>query len=114
MAKRRATTPGLPDAVRDAVDRTVKATVGTRDRAQEAVDEVVGGLEAGRKAVTERVRGAIDERRPVTQEDVRELRAELRVIARRLEAIEERLPAKRAAKRSPSTTAKRSSPKTNK
>ena len=88
------------DRVREAVERTVQATVGsaqlTRVRAQEAVDEIVKGAESGlrqsRKAVTERVR-ALDERRPVTVEDLRDLRAELRAIARRLDAIEERLPA---------------------
>jgi hypothetical protein len=51
----------------------------------------------------------LEDRRPATQEDLRELNAELRKIGRRLDAIEERLPAKRApAKRSP---AKRSSAK---
>jgi polyhydroxyalkanoate synthesis regulator phasin len=87
------------DRVREAVERTVQATVGsaqlTRERAQEAVDEIVRGAESGlrqsRKVVTERVR-ALDERRPVTVEDLREVRAELRAIARRLDAIEERLP----------------------
>ena len=44
----------------------------------------------------ERVRGAIDERRPATSDDLRELRKELRAIGRRLDAIEERLPAARA------------------
>ena len=115
MAKRRTTPKELPDAVREAVDRTVQATRGsavqTRDRAQGAVDELVdtvddlvkeaeGRLTRGRRAVA----GAIDEVRPVTNEDVRELKAELRRIARRLDAIEERLPAKRApAKRKRST-----------
>jgi hypothetical protein len=69
------------------------------------VDDVVGGLEARGKAVTDRVRGAIDDRRLATNEDLKELRAELRKLAKRLDAIEERLPAKRAsAKR---TAAKR-------
>jgi polyhydroxyalkanoate synthesis regulator phasin len=79
----------VPDAVRDAVERTIQATVGsaqsTRDRAQDAVDEIVRGV--GR---------AIDDRRPVTQEDVKALRKDLREIARRLDAIEQRLPAKRS------------------
>ena len=38
---------------------------------------------------------AIDTRRPATYEDIRELKAELRAIGRRLDAIEERLPARR-------------------
>jgi hypothetical protein len=91
MAKR----PTTPRELREAVERTVQATVGSaergRDRAQgdlanlrEAVDDIV------RKAVT----GALDVR-PATHEDIRELHAELRRIARRLDSIEERLPAKR-------------------
>ena len=39
--------------------------------------------------------GAIDERRPATHDDIREIKAERRAIGRRLDAIEERLPAKR-------------------
>ena len=42
---------------------------------------------------------AIDDVRPVTNEDLRELKAELRKIGRRLDAIEERLPAKKAPAR---------------
>ena len=38
----------------------------------------------------------IEARRPATYEDIRELKAELRAIGRRLDTIEERLPAKRA------------------
>jgi hypothetical protein len=66
MAKR----PGqqVPDAVRDAVERTIQATVGsaqtTRERAQEAVDEVVRGAGASAESLRERVLGAIEERRP--------------------------------------------------
>jgi polyhydroxyalkanoate synthesis regulator phasin len=96
MAKKRATPVELPDAVREAVDRTVQATVGsaqfTRERAQEAVDEVVRGAETRAGAVRQAVRGALEERRPATQEDMRDLAKELRSIARRLKAIEERLP----------------------
>jgi len=54
----------------------------------------------------------LEDRRLTTQEDMRELKAELRKIGRRLDAIEERLPARRAtAKRSPakSSSAKSSS-----
>jgi hypothetical protein len=48
----------------------------------------------------------IDDRRPATHEDVAELKAELRAIGRRLDAIEERLPVKRAsAKRAPAKRA---------
>ena len=92
MAERR----DISDSLREAVDRTVQATVGsaqfTRERAQEAVDEVVRGAETRAGAVRQAVRGALEERRPATQEDIRDLAKELRSIARRLKAIEERLP----------------------
>src|SRR5437588_11717230 len=98
MADRKSTPAGLPDAVREAVDRTLEATresaQTTRSRAQEAVDELVRGAEAGAGAVRERVGKAIDERRPVTTDDLREIRSELRAISRRLDAIEKRLPAR--------------------
>ena len=94
--------------MREAVDRTVQATRGgaveTRDRAQGAVEDIVdtvddlvkeaeGRISRGRQAAAR----AIDDRRPVTNEDLRELKAELRKIGRRLDSIEERLPAKRSA-----------------
>jgi polyhydroxyalkanoate synthesis regulator phasin len=111
MADRKPAPQRLPDAVREAVDRTLQATregaETTRTRAQDAVDELVKGAEAGAEAVRDRVRGAIEERRPATSDDLRELRTELRAIGRRLDAIEERLPAP-AAKRSGSGAAKRS------
>jgi hypothetical protein len=88
MARRRTTPKELPDAVREAVERTVQATVGSAERTRDTVDELVRG---SRRAVAE----AIDERRPATHEDIRELQAELRAIGRRLDAIEKRLPAKR-------------------
>jgi polyhydroxyalkanoate synthesis regulator phasin len=95
MARRRTT----PDALREAVERTVQATVGsaqqTRDRAQGAVDDLVKGAEAGLTRSREAVRDVIDDRRPLTHEDLKELKAELRAIGRRLDKIEERLPAKR-------------------
>src|SRR5947208_11977896 len=55
MADRKPNPQRLPDAVREAVDRTLQATRGsaetTRTRAQEAVDEIVRGAEAGAEAV---------------------------------------------------------------
>ena len=95
--------------MREAVDRTVQATIGSaqqgRGRAQDAVDELVrtaeagaGAVrervrtaEAGAGAVRERVRGALGDRRPATSEDLRELRRELEKIGRRLGALERRL-----------------------
>jgi hypothetical protein len=117
MARRRTTSKDLSDAVRDAVDRTVQATLGsaqqTRDRAQQAADELVDTVE-------DMFRGAeagLARTRPVTQNDLAELRGELRAIARRLDAIEDRLPKRRAApakKRAPAKRApakKRAAPK---
>jgi hypothetical protein len=107
MAKR----PSTPGDLRDAVERTVQATLGSaerqRERTQGALDDLAGTvdqLRRGAEAGIARGRRAIEERRPATSEDIRELKAELRRIGRRLEAIEERLPAKRSggAKRSAS------------
>jgi hypothetical protein len=81
MAKRRTAPKELPDAVRD------------------TVDELVRGAEAGLTRSRRAVADAIDDRMPATHEDVRELKAELRAIGRRLDAIEDRLPAKRSGGR---------------
>jgi polyhydroxyalkanoate synthesis regulator phasin len=75
--------------VREAVEKTMQATVGsagrTRNRAQGTVDDLVDA-----------VRGAIDDRLPATGDDIRELKAELRAIGRRLDALEKKLPASRS------------------
>jgi hypothetical protein len=102
---RRSSKPGeLPEALREAVERTVDATLGSagrgREAAQGALDDLVGSVEDLRRGAEERiaqsrrsVAGAIEGRRPATQDDLRELGAELRAIGRRLDAIEKRLPA---------------------
>ena len=115
MATRKPTPQRIPDAVRDAVERTIQATVGsaqqTRGRAQDAVDEIVRGAEAGAETVRARVREAIDTTRPATYEELRDLQAELRALDRRLAAIEERLPAQVETKRArPGSPAARRSP----
>jgi polyhydroxyalkanoate synthesis regulator phasin len=121
MARRRTPPPPVPDAVREAVQRTVHATLGqaqqareetrgrakdARTRAQAAVDDVVKGARTtrgraqeavegvvkGAETVGERVREALDEARPASHDDMNELRGELRAINRRLDAIEKRLP----------------------
>jgi hypothetical protein len=106
----------VPDAVREAVERTIQATVGsaqlTRERAQEAVDEIVRGAGASAESLRERITGAFDERRPATHEDLKEIHSELRTIARRLDAIEKRLPAKRSGGSSGSSSARSRKPKT--
>ena len=102
------------DNLRDAVERTVDATLGSaeksRSAAQGALDDLVDSVEELRKGAEERIArgrrsmaGAIEGRRPATSDDIKELRAELRAIGRRLDKIEERLPKKRAS----SSSAKR-------
>jgi hypothetical protein len=107
MAKRPAKPSELPDALRDAVERTVDATLGSagrsREAAQGALDDLVGTVDELRRGAEHRisrgrrsVAGAIEGRRLATHDDIAALRAELRSIGRRLDAIEERLPAKRS------------------
>jgi polyhydroxyalkanoate synthesis regulator phasin len=95
------------DNLRDAVERTVDATIGSAERgrsaAQGALDDLVDSVEELRKGAEQRLaRGrrsmtdALEGRRPATYDDIKELRAELRAIGRRLDKIEERLPKKRA------------------
>jgi polyhydroxyalkanoate synthesis regulator phasin len=104
------------DNLRDAVERTVDATIGSaekgRSAAQGALDDLVDSVEELRKGAEERLaRGrrsmaeAIEGRRPATYDDIKELRAELRAIGRRLDKIEERLPKRRSS----SSSSKRSS-----
>jgi chromosome segregation ATPase len=109
MAKR----PSTPAELREAVERTVQATLGSaerqRDRTQGALDEIAGtvdNLRRGAEAGLARGRRVLEDRRPATHDDLRELRAELRKIGRRLDSIEERLPAKRAPakRRKPSSS----------
>jgi polyhydroxyalkanoate synthesis regulator phasin len=91
------------DNLRDAVERTVEATLGSAERsrtaAQGALDDLVDSVEEFRKGAEERLsRGrrsmteALEGRRPANYDDIKELRAELRAIGRRLDRIEERLP----------------------
>ena len=107
MAKRRSTPQQLPDAVRDAVERTIQATVGgaqqTRGRAQEALDDVVSGAEASAKNVRARVREAVEKTRPATSDDIRELHKEINALSRRLDKLESKqkpAPKSRSTKRS--------------
>ena len=117
MARRTGTPSELPEALRDAVERTVEATLGSAERSREAargaLDDLAGSVEGLRKDAESRlarsrrsVTEAIEGRRPASLDDIRELKADLRAIGRRLDAIEERLPAKRAAaKRAPAKRA---------
>ena len=101
------------DNLRDAVEKTVEATLGSAERsrsaAQGALDDLVESVEDLRKGAEERLsRGrrsvteAIEGRRPATSDDIKELKAELRSVGRRLDRIEERLPAKRTPAKSSS------------
>ena len=107
MARRSAKPSDLPDALRDAVERTVEATLGSAGRSREAahgaLDDLVGSVDDLRRGAEDRlsrgrrsVAGAIEGRRVATHDDIAELKAELRSIGRRLDAIEKKLPAKRS------------------
>jgi hypothetical protein len=96
------------DNLRDAVERTVEATLGSagrsRSAAQGALDDLVDTVEELRKGAEERLArgrrsmtGALEGRRPASHDDIKELRAELRAIGRRLDRIEERLPKRRSS-----------------
>jgi hypothetical protein len=97
------------DNLRDAVERTVEATLGSAERsrsaAQGALDDLVDSVDDLRKGAEERLaRGrksmsdALEGRRPATYDDIKAVQAELRAIGRRLDKIEERLPKKRSSK----------------
>jgi hypothetical protein len=111
------------DNLRDAVERTVEATLGSagrsRSAAQGALDDLVDSVDDLRRGAEERLaRGrrsmteALEGRRPATYDDIKELQAELRALGRRLDRIEERLPKRRSGGSSPkrsSSSTKRSS-----
>jgi hypothetical protein len=95
------------DNLREAVERTVEATLGSAERsrsaAQGALDDLVDSVEELRKGAEQQLaRGrrsmteAFEGRRPATYDDIKDVRAELRAIGRRLDKIEEALPTGRA------------------
>ena len=88
------------------MDATLGSAGRSREAAQGALDDVVSSVDDLRKGAEERLAksrrsmaDALEGRRPASYDDIRELKAELRAIGRRLDAIEKRLPAK--AKRAP-------------
>ena len=95
------------DNLREAVERTVEATLGSAERsrsaAQGALDDLVDPSTRPCKGAEERLpQPPLDDRgtrgrRPATYDDIKELRAELRAIGRRLDRIEERLPKRRTS-----------------
>jgi hypothetical protein len=105
MARRRPTPQRLPEAVREAVERTIQSTLGgaaqTRGRAQEALDDVVHGAEAGAKNVRKRAREAVEATVPATSADIRELRDEIKRLEKRVKELEGKKPASKPAGRGP-------------
>jgi polyhydroxyalkanoate synthesis regulator phasin len=99
---------GRAEAVRSAVDQAFQATadqgnkaaasaasatVGARGRAQELVDELAQA--AGK------VRVALDELRPTTADELRQLREDLRALERRVAAVEGKAKPKPKSKPKP-------------
>ncbi|MEX0992441.1 MAG: hypothetical protein WDZ37_00430 [Solirubrobacterales bacterium] len=107
---------GVPDAVRRAVERTIESTLGsgaqTRERAQDLVDDVLRRAEQGAARATRgvrevtgkqreaasgaggRLRTAVQDLRLATGDDVRELRAAVERLDRRVAKLEKKLGAK--------------------
>jgi outer membrane murein-binding lipoprotein Lpp len=67
------------DAVRDAVDQAFKTQI-PRERFSELLDEL--GNTAGR------LKGAVDELRPATEAEIKELRSDIEALAARVAALE--------------------------
>jgi polyhydroxyalkanoate synthesis regulator phasin len=87
MASRKTPQEQVQATLRDAVERTVAAGQQTRSRAQEAVDDL--GRAAGR------FRQQLEGRTPATHDDLAAIRAELRRLAKRIEKLEKKAPAKK-------------------
>ena len=89
MAKDRKT---RAETMRQAVDEAFQTAAGqaqvTRERAQDIVEELSGA--AGR------LRDVLEDLRPPTGDDVRELRAEIRALAERVAKLEQAQSAKHA------------------
>ena len=102
--------PIRPDALRQAVDDAFQAAADqaqtTRGRAQ--------GLAGELAEAAGRIRGAVEELRPPTGEDLRQLRVQIAELGRRVEALEQAQSATPAtappppAKRGPRTPARAS------
>ena len=80
MASRKTPQEQVQATLRDAVTRTVAVGEQSRSRAQAAVDEV--GKAAGR------FRQQLEGRTPATHDDLADIRAELRRLAKRVEKLE--------------------------
>jgi polyhydroxyalkanoate synthesis regulator phasin len=82
MATRKTPQEQVQATLRDAVERTVSAGQSTRSRAQDAVDDL--GKAAGR------FRQQIEGRAPATHDDLDDIRAELRSLAKRIDKLEKK------------------------
>jgi polyhydroxyalkanoate synthesis regulator phasin len=95
---------GVPDSLREAIERTFAATAEAGGRAQELLDEVTRRGQDAREAITQRgqdaqeasagvasrVVEAIEGMRLATREDVRELEEKLAELSKRVAALETR------------------------
>jgi methyl-accepting chemotaxis protein len=99
--------PTRTDALRQAVDDAFQAAADqaqtTRGRAQEFVDELAGA--AGR------LRGAAEQLRPPTGEDLRQIRAQIDELGRRVSALEANAQAQAPTARRGARTPARASAK---
>ena len=86
MAKKKSASRA--DAVRDAVDQAFKSQI-PRERLSDLLDEI--GNTAGR------LRGAVDELRPATEAEIKELRAEIESLRSELAALRARVEPLEAA-----------------
>jgi polyhydroxyalkanoate synthesis regulator phasin len=111
MASRKADRDkGLPETLRDAVERTFAATAesatGTRTRVQDLVDEVARRGQEASSDLAHRVSDAAQDLRFVRGEDLRDVTKRLAAIERRLAALEKAGAPKRPARKA-ATTKKR-------
>ena len=93
---------GIPDGLREAIERTFAATAEAGGRAQELLDEVARRGQGARDAITQRsqeaqeastgaatrVIEAIEGMRLATRDDVRELEEKVAELSKRVAALE--------------------------
>jgi phage shock protein A len=82
MATRKTPQEQVQATLRDAVERTVSVGNQTRSRAQDAVDDI--GKAAGK------FRQQLEGRTPATHDDLADIRAELRNLAKRIDKLEKK------------------------
>jgi ubiquinone biosynthesis protein UbiJ len=87
MATRKTPQEQVQATLRDAVERTVSAGNQTRSRAQDAVDDI--GKAAGK------FRQQLVGRAPATHDDLADIRAELRNLAKRIDKLEKKATPKK-------------------